>query len=352
MKKLLIAAMAMLLFSCSNDDTENQDKPLYQCDNAYPYSVTLISQEAVDAFVANNYCAVTGKMIIGSENGFVSDITDLSGLASLQGIGEYLVVANNPKLKNLEGLTNLIEVSGGVEVRQNDSLINLHGLRGLKRTKTFSVSSNAALTSLEGLENLHTVGSLSIKDNKNLTTLKGFDKVTDVSAIIIGDNNKITTLAPLGTIKAGSISVFGNGLLTDLKGLEKTRDVSSIYIGDNPKLQSLEGLQNISKVENSLTISNNESLISFSVLRGITRFGKMSPSLIRISNNSRITSMDGFQNIKDFEGFIEIRSNISLNNFCDIKNLLTSSKPEITSYIAGNLYNPEKADFLDGKCSQ
>lgn len=338
MKRLLLAFMAIMLFACSSDD--NQDKPLFECDNVFEGDIRLLSQAEVDAFAANGYCEIKGRLQIGSDDA-QSDITNVDALASLKGISGYLEIINNPNLANLNGLANLVWVGYGISISKNDTLINLEGLNSITMVPTLLIEDMASLTTLQGLENISNIMGLYIYDNPELLTIDALKNISVFKDAGVG--LEITIRSCPG--------------ITSLPDFKNITQAQRIYITDNASLSSLEGLHHIKSVSYGLVISGNPQLESLEGLRGIGAFDDL--RVVNILNNLTIkdnlilTSLNGLENIKSFHGYITVSGNYLLGDFCAISHMMTTEEGFDIGYSAyNNHFDPNQADFQAGNCSQ
>ena len=77
------------------------------------------------------------------------DLRDISALANLEEVGEWLHISGNPALLSLHGLENVHTV-GRLSITHNDSLQSLDGLAGLERVYgDLTIRSNSGLSSAE-----------------------------------------------------------------------------------------------------------------------------------------------------------------------------------------------------------
>jgi hypothetical protein len=135
-----------------------------------PSGVLFSTQSEIDSFQINYpYCTeIEGSVDI---NG--NDITDLSGLDTLNSIGGDLIINGNDSLQYLSGLANLNAIGGDLFIGSNEILPDLSGLESLETIGgDLSIVENTALTSLYGIENIEatSIDNLHIYDNPLLST--------------------------------------------------------------------------------------------------------------------------------------------------------------------------------------
>jgi protein phosphatase 1 regulatory subunit 7 len=401
MKKLLFAFIAFTMLACSSDDSApanpnngnpnpenpNPENPNpEECTNVYTGNVWLKTQAEVDAFAANGYCKIDGQLSIGSKSfsdPTISDITNISGLAGLKEVNGIVLIKNNPQLTSLEGLNNLKRIGGYLAIMYNNGLTNLNGLSSLaliQSAYTFGlrIESNNALVSLEGLENVQEVSYLDIISNpllQNFQGLNGLKKVTQL--FVFAENNALSSFQGLENLETVHNCAFNQGQFTSFEGLNALKNVNKLSLFDCNNLVSFEGLENIEvllslevescdalesfnglqnmKKISNLSITSNSSLATLTHFSGLTSFFK-SPDVMNnnfhIGNNGALESLDGLQNLTQFEGTLLIRWNGALDNFCALSNVLPTAVLDTNSAINNNLYNPTVQNIIAGNCSQ
>ncbi|MEX0997628.1 MAG: hypothetical protein WDZ45_11305 [Flavobacteriaceae bacterium] len=184
--------------------------------------VLLQSQQEINNFGAQNYCEITGNLIIGRPfgNNTPTDIVDLTPLSSLNTIGGNLLRINyNSNLTSLgTGLSNLISFGSGfnLDIKNNQSLNNLSGFGNIS-VYALNIFNNDALVSLAGAENI-TMNSLKVDFNSSLSSFTGINSnISSLEMIGINDNDNLPSLAGLENINSiGSIfEVINNNILAD-----------------------------------------------------------------------------------------------------------------------------------------
>jgi hypothetical protein len=125
-----------------------------QCPTCPPENTNLVlnTQEEIDNFSADysDCTAVSGLLIISD-----ADITNLSGLSSIESVAGFEIV-NNPLLQNLDGLENLTTLRDGFtifSISDNVSLESISGLSGItgSLSHVINIRNNPVLQSLNGL---------------------------------------------------------------------------------------------------------------------------------------------------------------------------------------------------------
>jgi hypothetical protein len=162
----------------------------------------------------------TGDLIVADNEA----LTDISGLNSLQRVGNDFLLARNPSVDNLE-LASLGQVGGTFEVT------GMNGLEDMQPVAT-------------GTQALVVVGdTLRVRGNANLLSLKGLEAVTNIGlALSIVDNPKLeTVLIDLGAGDVVDVGDEGLVLLATVGNVNfdedaPTGDRGVIEVQNNPQL--------------------------------------------------------------------------------------------------------------------
>lgn len=321
--------------------------------------VELTSQAEVDAFD----CTWVGNLTIGAP-GNEDDITDLSPLADLTTVVEFLRIRNNDLLTSLEGLGALRYVgeatqgTGGLEIANNPALTTLAGLSSLYSVYGLRIEGNESLTSLEGLESLSRIpwyGGLVIKNNPSLESLSGLGDVNGLFSVHIEGNTVLTSLEGLEGISSvgagieakGGLTISDNDALTTLEGLEGLVNVpGGLYIEGNEVLSSLAVLDGIGDIGVDLVIEGNPSLTSLTGLEGVTSVGRW----LHLEDNDALESLQALQHVstvgpapENGAGRLSIIDNDGLESLHGLHAItsIRGSSPEL------NVYNNDSL----GECS-
>lgn len=177
----------------------------------------------------------------------IQGLTNLQGLSSLVSVGKHFRVTNCFDLTSLDGLEKLEVVGDELYVTGNPSIVNIDALRGIQEVpgRTLHVSSNASLESIHGLENITRVGgSVRIWNNPYLVSLAGLENLTSIGETADSDYQDLdirqnTRLAELDAL-AGIESIYGH-----------------LRLETNNALHTLDGLSNLVKIGQGVTVTNN-----------------------------------------------------------------------------------------------
>lgn len=404
MKKILTCLFAAAFaLGCSSDDdktaTPNDPNEIVKLPCASKELIILITQADVDAFKGKGYCSVR-KLRIGPEEG-VSNITDLTPLEGLLNVEESLQIINNPQLQSLKGLHNVINVGTMLYVADNNMLTGLEGLEGIKTIgTTLSIARNNNLKSLAalknvkmdadagiavisnpklevlGLENVTQLYEMYIYYNESLKNLNGLSRLTSVGYFEVEQNNVLESLSGVGALESvyelrlnsnlllksiddikgatvKTLFIRGTSVFNNLTPLQEVTGLENIYLANNLELSSLEGLNDFTEMTN-VTITGNPKLTSISALSKLTTIRATTEdgaeSGIEITFNDKLQTLDGLQNVVNFEGFVKVSYNDMLTDFCAIQNIIDNGNYSNYYFdIAGNQYTP---DFtVPGGCS-
>lgn len=360
MKKLLLAAVAMLLFSCSNDDNapvidpveENPEFP-ENCISDTGYFIK--SQADVNLLAFRSICKIEGDLYIGSDfRSPASDITDLSGLSTIQEVTGKLVIVINNELQNLHGLENIrkvgaleiidnskltsleglgiVEITGvtdsnnqksGLLILRNDALINLKSLENLTSVPSVKLSQNKALKDITALAGLKSLPELEIIENHALINLEGFNNLTNVGSIRLESNLLLNSLGAFGNLTdLGSFYCGGNPMLLSLKGFEKLTKINVLSVLQS-QFTSLEGIQNVRSID-YLRIESNPKLNNIAQLDKLT-----SVHSVDLRDNQSLVSVQGLHNLKSCIYKINIQENNALTSVSALSSLESIDELEI-----------------------
>jgi len=128
----------------------------------------------------------------------------------------------------------------------------------------------------------------------------------------------ITSLSGLQNITSidGSLSLSSNPNLIDLSDLNNLTSVARIWINNNSNLIDLSGLDNLTSVS-TLWINNNSNLIDLSGLDNLTSID----GSIWIDENNSLINLSGLENITTIGNSLTITDNSNLINLSGLDNL-------------------------------
>ena len=274
------------------------------CAQCPPGNVDIFSQAELNDFLNDypNCTELNGDLVIGRFD-MPTDITDLSGLSNVIGIGGSLRLTNNPQLTSLTGLDNLSYIVYDLELSDNPLLTTLASLQNLTSLGShLIVYGSTALTDLTGLDGITSTGGwVEIRFNENLTSLQGLHNLKSVHGeyLFLLSNPSLPSvdaLAQLDTL-ANSLLVINNAALTSLEGFSGLTQIGgAINVSDNAVLPSLTGLHNITQIDGILWIDNNPTLASIAALENIAPAGITELSL----RNNPLLSVCEYPNICEY----------------------------------------------------
>jgi hypothetical protein len=284
--------------------------------------VTLSSQAEVDAF---NCTELIGNLTISG-----SDITNLNNLASLSYVSGLLSVVNNPNLTTLDGLSALESIGEKLPGGNPPSELS----------QALVIVNNASLAHCDGLSSLLSInGGLKIDNNTNLVSLNGFQNLVSASWIDVGDNSKLMEMNGFGSLARiadrsnfpGSLTIRQNDNITVLPDFSALTTSGDIRILDNNRLSTLDGFSNLIKINGYIEISGNGSLsdiVAFGNLTTIAGFSSLTPvSGLMISNNASLRSFTGLASLEvvtsNFYSEVSIVNNPKLENIDGLESLTT-----------------------------
>ena len=253
---------------------------------------------------------------------------------------------------NAFGALNYTKVTGHLFIydAQNDNsqITDLTPLMGLKRSGKLTVECSY-LTSLSGLDSLQSVSYwFNIRQAHALQSIEALSNLTSVGSLHIWKAFPLETLSGLENltnVNEGLTLELNTGL-TDISALSGLTQISGkLDIQSNVILENLDGLENIETIGGELVIFNNINLMSIEGLSGLNTVY----SHVEIDNNIRLKSLDGLNNLNLANDLI-IVSNDSLEFYCAINHLITVGGMFGTYTVSDNAYNPTVQDILDADC--
>lgn len=175
-------------------------------------------------------------------------------------------------------------------------------------------------------------------DGAGITSLAPLAQLTKVGGGLIIANTSLSTLEGLEQISIveNSIEIIGNPSLADIEALssisgEIGQPGGGLRIIDNGSLTSLTGLSNVSSISGSIDISNNPSLTSLSGLDGIAS----ATDLLYITGNSSLSSLSGLGALTSVHS-IYIQGNTALGSLSGLGGL-SAIPGSVTIYDNPNL---------------
>jgi len=353
------------------------------------WSIIFTSQEQIKEFGINypDCKEVRNRLTIGYESGStMSDIHDLTPLQNITGVGESLIIRNNPQLGSLNGLHHLAgALSDYIKISNNSSLTDLDGLEGLKEVgDRVWIENNAALINLDGLSGIQKANQLWIWNNEKLSSIQGIANLdpATLTELSIRDNkalsvcnvpNICTFLADnpdkgpsaisgnLGACQnfeavwvacafplpcpAGDLTFRSQAQVDEFEakyGHCSDLTVESLWIGDtdflNPTptdITSLSPLAGIGSIKRDLVVVNNPGLTSLEGLHGVKQIGGQ----LGIGDHSALLNLNGLRTLTTVGNGINIRNNSALTDISGLGNLVN---------FQGNVnifYNPVLPDL-------
>ncbi|MEO1513920.1 MAG: hypothetical protein AAFV95_02870 [Bacteroidota bacterium] len=259
----------------------------------------------------------------------------------------------NLTVREIPEFKKVIDITERLNVSNNRNLTNLSFLKNLRSVGSlFGLGGCAALESFEGLENLERVGHLS------MSYLSGIE---DDDFELLADINISNSLSMRHLDRVEEIPVFKNlihldgglelGFLSRLKNVKFLENLISvdgeltIYRSDS--IKNLEGLHNLESV-NEFDVWLNKGLVNFGdipfqlknahtikvqfnpYLQSIGQLDSLVQieDMLRIHDNSSLSSLIGFRNVCSQIRAVHIAKNGSLEEFCPLKNLLVCNRPD------------------------
>lgn len=217
-------------------------------------------------------------------------------------------------------MEQLDTVRGSILLWNNPQLHNFQGLNNLGYiARNLIIINNSSLEDLEGLNNLNYIGEdLIILENPVLTNLDGLEQLDTIKKrAYITDNPLMSSIQGLaGLDYLHELEFFGNHNIISLTGLEQVFIDSVIYISDNMGLTSLDGLGSLDDFNGSLILDFNRKIADFSVLSDLD-----SVYSIQLSGCDSLTTLQVLDNLVFVEDWLVISTNSGLISLEGMSNL-------------------------------
>ncbi|KAF9138933.1 hypothetical protein BGX30_008567 [Mortierella sp. GBA39] len=267
-------------------------------------------------------------------------------LPALQSLTGSIKIASNPHLTSLS-LDNLQSSTGTITL-YNNTLLSVVNVPQLKTLNALEIVTAPSLRQLS-LVNVQSINSFKVEDtgldNSGIVPWSSFQKATDIG---ISNNKflKAIDIPGLNTI-SGKLIVAANGLLEG-KGEGASLHLSNLTTVSNCTLRHLTDLQlpSLTSVSSSLsfdetnlqaphlkTVGQTLSIVSNNNLNNVS-FSELTSigGALLIANNTLLTSVNGFRQLKDISGVLNMRGDFSNVSFPEVSSVqggmsvLSSSK--------------------------
>jgi len=268
-------------------------------------------------------------------------------LPALKTCGRFMIL-NCPGITNLDGFANLESVDGDFTISNANipgASIKLQTIGGFNKLTNVKYSL--------GLETAAGSGDQLVGFDGPLKSIKGFKTLKTVGAMFNIGGKNLTDISGFANLESigQDLRIVTTGL-TGLGGLAKLTTSGSIenrliYITDNTKLTSLNGLAAITNLA-GIYIARNPELLNLDGLEKVKalRYG------MTIGQNNKLANLNGLSNVDGAITSISINENKVLKNLCGITKVVKAGAISGGYYVAGNAYNPTQAQIIAGQCSQ
>jgi hypothetical protein len=275
---------------------------------------------------------------------FNMPVKSLEIFSELKRIGGTLNVTYCYNLEDLRGLENITEVFSA-QIRNNDSLKSLQGLDNLKSVeRTFNLGRNDVLVDIGAVRNLETIG---------------WD-------FVLEGNPEIKNLSAFESLQSCSVLIFTATALSDFQGLEKLTELRTLMVRDNPMLRNFKGLDNLERIESSLTVYWNHQLQNLEGLSSLNYVGNefmftendalehldglgildSVGGVLNVSYNQKLSSLSGLNNLRFIGGGLTLTGNPVLQSFTGLGNV-TNVDGQIVIFENENLETIQALENMD-----
>lgn len=262
-------------------------------------TLSLTSDDDVDAFNARGFTNITGDVVIGADvqNCVLEHVQSIRGRIRADQATQLTTLAF-PRLAITGGLEAID--TPALETLAFPALIFVNGDALFRRTSAEDLS---GLTDVIRIE-----GDLIVEENLELIALNRLGKVESVEGrFIVRDNPKLEDVA-IGPVAAvgGDLVVEDNDALQSSEGLEGLETVGGdLVVSDNDALNSADGLSSVAAVGGDLVISDNDSLEDLDGAGGVEVVG----GDLTVSDNNALTDVDALRDVESVGGELRLDGN-------------------------------------------
>ncbi len=222
-----------------------------------------------------------------------TQLTDLSGLTSLQSVGG-LVIEGNPDLTTID--LN-IETVGDVSIRDNERLSTVE-LNSLTTVGDIHIRGNTPLAVFES-SMTQVTGDFRIIRQAALSELS-LDSLGEIQGTL--ELNGLTTLGMLNgftalTTVGGDLLIMSNQTMTSIQFDSLETVGGSFGIAYHPLLSSIVGLGSLEQVGGTLALHNSPNLASFVGLENVSSVGSFAVSRTGAATMTGLSSLTTISNV-------------------------------------------------------
>lgn len=311
-----------------------------------PDEISLTTQAEVDAFQLNHGpcdTVVGGLEIRGSDisslrplsdlivvNGFLNIqntiIQSLDGISSLENVGEWFQIAQNPFLLDLDEFPNIFHLS--LNLLANNNLQNIDGLSQFSgEIARLALQSNPQLHDIDGLLGITGIAGHLIITHMTLADFHGLSNLVYVNehVIIDGDTHlsldgleNLTTIGSFLVLGSSQPIAFSNSQLENLDGLSGLTHIgSSLLIGHHPNLVNIDGLSKLETIGANFIVVWTDLLTDLNALSGVTTWG----GGVRLEYNKVLSDISVLSNIPASIPYLTLSLNPALTDLSPLSHL-------------------------------
>jgi len=272
---------------------------------------------------------------------------DVSNVVAVGGDGQVILTWSEPSDEDLKEYSityspdgELLTLAAGIVTHTFTGLTN-----GTSYTFTIKSRDNGGNLS-EGVSTTavplgeNTTGPITLSGDIDFTSqadLNAFSgDFTYVEGTVIIQGADITDLSPLANIDSIGVDlkIQFNETLVSTKGLEKLKKVANLTLWENAKLTDLTGFSNLTTVTEALAVIFHAELLT---LDGLENLETVTENIYLGTQAWKEPAKDG--------------GNPKLDDFCALKDFLTTGTLGGTFYADFNASNPSKEEIVAGNCS-
>ena len=246
---------------------------------------------------------IDGELSISSN----PDLKSLHGLESVRYLKEGLTVDSNPSLTSLDGLEGVHQIQTEIRLDRNPELADLSALSNVTTgPQQLEVSDDDHLTSLHGLENLHDPlqqglyldGALALVDISALAHIPAIAGGLTINSTGLSNLTGLDALTSVG----GTLTITSDAQLLDMSALRQVSSVDGDVVLGSLPVASLDGLRSLVSVTGSLELLDLPSVTTLAPLAPLTSVGND----LRVEQLSSLTDATGLQSATDHSGYCSL----------------------------------------------
>jgi hypothetical protein len=249
-----------------------------------------------------------------------SNLKEVAVFARLNKLSK-LFIYRNEVFSSMSGF-NKLEYISDIDIEFCDSLSNIDTFYNLKYAWQVVIY-NSGILNLNFLSNIEKIERLRIDNNNQLLEIHSIGNNITINSVSIGGNFNLREISGLKALNINNLSINSNPSLIKIGSLEGIYKLKKLYINSNENLQFITSNRPYLGKMESLSISNNGSLMNIDSFVFCDSIGNLN-----ISNNPKLESIKFIDFIKTIGSYLSVEKNPELLEI-DLSSLNQSEKLSI-----------------------